>query len=262
MSKRLVEVRNASFKYAERVIFEALGLDLSAGEVLTVLGANGCGKSTLLRCLAGALKLCEGSIRIAGEELARLDASARARKVAILFQEHQATFPFSALDVVTMGRTPYLSALGAPSRHDRQLAERSLEEFGLLHLKDRAYTALSGGERQLVLLCRTLVQQPEVILLDEPTAHLDFKNQVRCLKLIGALAGRGVALVLTSHDPNHAFLFPGRALLMQANRSILIGAPSEIITSASLAATYGIEVGVFSIPRAPPLQGLTVCSPW
>lgn len=262
MSKSLVEVRNASFRYADRVIFEALDLDVKSGEVLTVLGANGCGKSTLLHCLAGALNLAGGSIRIAGEDLARLDASARARKVAILFQEHQATFPFSALDVVTMGRTPYLSAFGAPSARDRQLAEQSLEEFELLHLKDRAYTGLSGGERQLVLLCRTLMQQPEVILLDEPTAHLDFKNQVRCLKLIGMLAGRGVALVLTSHDPNHAFLFPGRALLMQADGSILIGAPTEIITNASLAATYGIEVGVFSIPRAPPRQSLTFCSPW
>jgi iron complex transport system ATP-binding protein len=106
------------------------------------------------------------------------------------------------------------------------------------------------------------VQEPEVILLDEPTAHLDLKNQVRCLKLIGMLAGRGVALVLTSHDPNHAFLFPGRALLMQQDRSVLTGTPSEIINSASLAATYGIEVGVFCIPRMPPLQNLTFCSPW
>jgi iron complex transport system ATP-binding protein len=262
MSHSVVEVRSAGFSYAEHVIFEALDLDVSAGEVLTVLGANGCGKSTLLRCLAGALDLTEGSIRIDGEELARLDATARARKVAILFQDHQATFPFSVLDVVTMGRTPYLGAFGAPSAHDRKLAERSLEEFGLLHVKDRAYTALSGGERQLVLLCRTLVQAPDVILLDEPTAHLDFKNQVRCLRLIGTLAERGVALVLTSHDPNHAFLFPGRALLMQEDRTVLIGAPSAIISSASLAATYGIEVGVFNIPRVPPFQNLTFCSPW
>lgn len=262
MSQSLVEVRSAGFRYATRVIFEALDLDVNAGEVLTVLGPNGCGKSTLLRCLAGELKLSEGSIRIDGEALERLDAPARARKVAILFQEHQPTFPFSALDVVTMGRTPYLGTFGAPSAHDRQLAEQALEQFGLLHLKDRAYTALSGGERQLVLLCRTLVQEPDVILLDEPTAHLDLKNQVRCLELIGMLAGRGVALVSTSHDPNHAFLFAGRALLMQADRSVLIGVPSDIINSASLAATYGLEVGVFSIPRAPPRQNLTFCSPW
>jgi iron complex transport system ATP-binding protein len=262
MSESIVEVRNAGFRYSERMIFERLDFDIKAGEVLTVLGANGCGKSTLLRCLAGALDLSEGSIRIAGDDLAHLDASARARKVAILFQEHQATFPYSALDVVMMGRTPYLRAFGAPSARDRQLAEQTLGEFGLLHLGDRAYTGLSGGERQLVLLCRTLVQQPDVILLDEPTAHLDLKNQVRCLNFISRLAGRGVALVLTCHDPNHAFLFPGRALLMQEDRSILIGVPSEVITSASLAATYGIEVGIFSVARAAPRQTLTVCSPW
>lgn len=262
MSRSFIEMRGATFNYAERTIFEALDLEVTEGEVLTVLGANGCGKSTLLRCLGGALSLSAGSVRIGGEELARLDATARARKVAILFQQHQATFAFSALDVVTMGRTPHLARFGSPSAQDRKAAAQALEEFGLLHVKDRAYTELSGGERQLVLLCRTFVQQPDVILLDEPTAHLDFKNQVRCLNLIGMLADRGVAIVLTSHDPNHAFLFPGRALLMRLDRSVIIGAPSEIITGASLAATYGIEVGVFSVARAPPSRHLTFCSPW
>jgi iron complex transport system ATP-binding protein len=262
MSRGLIEVRSAAFKYAERVIFEALDLDVYPGEVLTVLGANGSGKSTLLRCLGGALNLSAGSVRIDGEELARLDATARARNVAILFQEHHATFPFTALDVVTMGRTPYLSAFGSPSAQDRDAAAQALEEFGLLHVKNRAYTELSGGERQLVLLCRTFVQQPAVILLDEPTAHLDFKNQVQCLRMIGVLAGRGVSIVLTSHDPNHAFLFPGRALLMQLNKSIVVGAPSEIINDASLASTYGIGVGVFTVARPPPLRDLMFCSPW
>ena len=262
MTRGLIEARGAAFKYAEHVIFDALDLDIYPGEVLTVLGANGCGKSTLLRCLGGALHLSAGSVRIDGEELTRLDATERARKVAILFQEHHATFPFSALDVVTMGRTPYLSAFGSPSAQDRKIAAQALEEFGLLHVKDRAYTELSGGERQLVLLCRTLVQQPDVILLDEPTAHLDFKNQAQCLKMIGMLAGRGVAIALTSHDPNHAFLFPGRALLMQLNRSIVLGAASDIINDASLASTYGIGVGVFTVARAPPARNLTFCSPW
>ena len=262
MTPVLMEVRGAGFKYAAQTIFEALDLNVSAGEVLTVLGANGCGKSTLLRCLAGTLRLSAGSVRIGGEELAGLDSTSRAKKVAILFQEHQVTFPFSALDIVTMGRTPYLSTFGSPSAQDREAAARALEEFGLLHVKDRAYTELSGGERQLVLLCRTFVQQPDVILLDEPTAHLDFKNQVRCLHMIGMLAERGVAVVLTSHDPNHAFLFPGRALLMQLNRELVSGTPSEIINRASLAATYGIDVGVFSVERPPPAKDLTFCSPW
>jgi iron complex transport system ATP-binding protein len=262
MTRVLMEVRGAAFKYAANAIFEALDLDVSAGEVLTVLGANGCGKSTLLRCLAGSLHLSAGSVRIDGEELTGLDSAARARKVAILFQGHQVSFPFSALDIVTMGRTPYLSAFGSPSAQDREAAAQALEEFGLLHVRDRPYTELSGGERQLVLLCRTLVQQPDVILLDEPTAHLDFKNQVRCLEMIGRLAGRGVAIVSTSHDPNHAFLFPGRALLMQRNRTVVIGPPSEIINRASLAATYGIDIGVYGVERPPPAKKLTFCSPW
>ncbi len=258
----MIEVRNATFKYAERVIFQALDLDVYPGEVLTVLGANGCGKSTLLRCLGGALNLAAGAVRIGGQELSRLDASARARKVGFLFQEHRPTFPFTALDIVTMGRTPYLSAFGAPSSQDVALATQTLAQFGLLKIKDRPYTELSGGERQLVLLCRTLVQQPEVILLDEPTAHLDLKHQVQCLKMIGALSARGIAMVMTSHDPNHAFLFPGRVLLMRRDRPVVVGASSDILNDAMLTATYGIDIGVFSVARTAPAKDLLFCSPW
>ena len=133
---------------------------------------------------------------------------------------------------------------------------------GIRHLRDRPYTELSGGELQLVLLARTLVQQPDVILLDEPTAHLDFKNQVQCLKAIGALAAQGVTMIMTSHDPNHAFVLPGRVMLMQPGGDILTGHASEIISDATLTATYGIDIAVFSMPRRDASGELRFCSPW
>jgi iron complex transport system ATP-binding protein len=260
--KRAIESRNATFRYANRAIFEVLNLDVFYGEVLIVLGANGCGKSTLLRCLGGALNLQAGAIWIDGKDLRTFDAAARARKIGFLFQHHQPTFPFTVLEVVLMGRTPHLHPFSGPSSLDQGIALETLDEIGLLPLKDRPYTELSGGERQLVLLARALVQRPEVILLDEPTAHLDLTNQVRCLKLIRVLSDRGIAIVMSSHDPSQAFLFPGRALLMGKDGSVTVGAAEQIIDHDSLTATYGVEVDVYKVSRTRPAGDLTVCSPW
>jgi iron complex transport system ATP-binding protein len=262
VKRSVLEARNAAFRYADRPIFEGLNLDIARGEVLVILGANGCGKSTLLRCLGGALGLHAGSICIDGKDLRSLDASERARSMGFLFQEHQPTFPFTVLEVVLMGRTPHLHLFGGPSRQDHELALDTLGEIGLLPFKDRPYTELSGGERQLVLLGRALVQRPEVILLDEPTAHLDLGNQVRCLQLIRVLSERGMTVVMSSHDPSQAFLFPGRALLMAKQGPMIVGVASDIIDGRALTATYGVDVDVYKIPRGSPAADLTICSPW
>ena len=262
MKRAAIEMRNATFRYGDRVIFEDLNLTVLHGEVLTILGANGSGKSTLLRCLGGALNLNAGDICVDGKNLRSFDAAARARKVGFLFQEHQPTFPFTVLDVVLMGRTPHLHPFGGPSPQDQGLALETLDEIGLLRFKDRPYTELSGGERQVVLLGRALAQRAEVILLDEPTAHLDLTNQVRCLKLIRALSDRGIAIVMSSHDPSHAFVLPGRALLMGQDGSVTLGAAQQVIDRNSLTATYGVHVDVYRISRAPEGADLTVCSPW
>ena len=258
----LIEVRGAAFRYGEHTIFSAVDLDIFRGEVLTVLGPNGCGKSTLLRCIGGALTLAEGTVRVDGLDLSALDAGARARKIAFLFQRHSPSFPFPVLDVVTMGRTPHLGLFGAPSPRDSKLAEEALTKVGIHHLRDRPYTELSGGELQLVLLARTLVQRPDVILLDEPISHLDFKNQTVSLKTIGVLAAEGITMVMTTHDPNHAFLLPGRVLLMKPGGPILTGLASEIITDSTLTATDGIDISVFSMPRRGGGGEIRFCSSW
>lgn len=262
VARPLIEVHGASFRFGDRTVFNGIDLEVQAGEVLTILGPNGCGKSTLLRCIGGALSLFKGTVRIGGDDLASLDPSARARKVGFLFQDHVPSFPFTVRDLASMGRTPHLGFFGAPAPRDLVLAEEALERVGVRHLKDRPYTELSGGERQLVLLARTLVQQPEVILLDEPTSHLDLKNQVLCLKTIRSLSAAGVTLIMTTHDPNHAFLFSGRVVLMQPGGSILVGPAAEIISDTTLSATYGIDIGVYSAPRPGGAEDLKFCSPW
>jgi iron complex transport system ATP-binding protein len=262
MSAPLIEIRGAGFSYGEQAVFGGVDLDVYAGEVLTILGPNGCGKSTLLRCIGGVLALNQGAVRFENVDLSTLDVRTRARKVAVLFQDHTPSFPYPVLDVVSMGRTPYLSAFGAPSAQDIAIARDALEQVGMSHLEHRPYTELSGGERQLVLLARTLAQQPTVILLDEPTAHLDFKNQVRSLRQIGALAERGVTMIMTTHDPNQAFLFPGRAALMRPGGSLAVGPPNKVITDESLSAVYGIGVAVLSIERRDGPGELRFCTPW
>ncbi|HEY4968306.1 MAG TPA: ABC transporter ATP-binding protein [Steroidobacteraceae bacterium] len=258
----LIEIRAAAFRYGERVVFSGIDLDVFRGELLSILGPNGCGKSTLLRCIGGALTLQAGTVRLGQTDIATLDAAARARRIGFLFQNHIPSFPFPVLDVVSMGRAPHLGLFGVPSSKDIALAERALDRVGVLHLKDRPYTEVSGGERQLVLLARTLAQQPDVILLDEPTSHLDLKNQVRSLRAIGELAAQGATMIMTTHDPNHALQFPGRVVMMKPGGAIVAGLASEVITDAELSATYGIDIAVLKAPRPTGRGEIKFCSPW
>ena len=265
MTAPLLALRGAAFSFGSRRVFEAVDFELEPAQVVTVLGTNGSGKSTLLRCLGGALRLSQGSARLDGQDLSSLDNATRARSIGILFQDHSPSLPFTVREIVQLGRTPHLSWLGTSRHDDERVVTAAMEEAGVSHLADRAYTALSGGERHLVLLARTLAQQPRVILMDEPTAHLDLRNQVRCLRTIRSLASRGVAVVVTTHDPNHAFVLGDRAVLMKAGAPVVAGRVTEIVNAASLKAAYGIDIGIHQVPRRPDGDGaasITICSPW
>jgi iron complex transport system ATP-binding protein len=258
----LIEIRGAAFRYGAHEIFSGVDLDIFRGELLSVFGPNGCGKSTLLRCMGGALPLEAGTVRLDKTDISGLDTAGRARRIGFLFQNHTPAFPYPVLDVVSMGRAPYLGLFGAPASKDIALAEQALDRVGVLHLKDRPYTEISGGERQLVLLARTLAQQPDVILLDEPTSHLDLKNQVTSLRAIGELAAQGVTIVMTTHDPNHALRLSGRVVMMRPGGAMVSGPVSEVVTGAALTATYGIDIAVISVPRPNGAGEIKVCSPW
>ena len=258
----LVTVRNVSFRYGQRTILHDLNLDVDRGEILSVLGPNGCGKTTLLRCIAGALAPSDGSIQVGGDEVGSLAPPARARRIGFLFQDHTPSFPFAVRDVVVMGRAPHLSFFGFPGSRDRTLADEALERVGMLGLADRPYTRMSGGERQLVLLARILVQDPDVILLDEPTAHLDLRNQVLTLRMVRSLAADGLTMIMTTHDPNHALWFSGRAALMKDGRFVAVGPARDVITQATLTSTYDVDVAVFSGPVHSGGDQLPVCTAW
>jgi iron complex transport system ATP-binding protein len=258
----LVRVREATFCYGQQEVLKSIDLDIYRGEVLSILGPNGCGKTTLLRCIGGVAVLSNGSVRLGDADVRSLSAPAQARKVGFLFQDHTPTFPFAVRDIVVMGRAPHLGFFSSPGPADFAMADEALERVGMAHVKERSYTQLSGGERQLVLLARTLAQRPDVILLDEPTAHLDFRNQVLTLRIIRSLAADGMTMVMTTHDPNHALWIGGRAALMKAGRFIGVGPASEVMTDATLSMTYDTDVRVFVVREREGPGQFRVCSAW
>lgn len=244
-----LNVKDATFSYdnMEENIFEDISFSLKDKEVFCILGPNGSGKTTLLKCINNLLELKKGSIFLDDRDIRRLNKREIAQGIGYIPQTHDPTFPFSIFDVVLMGRSAHLGPLSSPSDKDRAIAEETIEMLGISHLKDKPYTKISGGERQLVLFARTLVQQPKFLLMDEPTSHLDFGNQIRTMEIIEKLASTGLSIIMTSHFPDHAFLISSRVAIIKRGKFIDIGSPDDVITEKNLENAYGIEVKVVYI---------------
>lgn len=254
----LLETKGASFAYEEgKPVFTRVTLSLDEGEVLCLLGPNGAGKSTLLQCLDRILPLSEGEVLLEGASLASLTRRQISRKIAFLPQFHQASFPFRVLDIVLMGRTPHMDFLATPGKQEITQAMEVLDSLGMLHLSEKPYTQISGGERQLVLLASALVQEPRLLLLDEPTSHLDFGNQARFLEVVRRLARQGISIVMTTHFPDHALLTASKVAILKAGKLMGFGSPSEVLTQEMIRETYGIDVRLIHIEEA----GVRTCVP-
>jgi iron complex transport system ATP-binding protein len=243
----LISLKGGKFSYGEKPIFSELNLEVHQDEVLCILGANGCGKTTLLRCLSGSLQLNEGKVHLGDTDIHTMKIDAVAKKIGFVFQEHAAPFPFSVLEVVRMGRAPHMKLFATPSAKDTEIAEEKLNLVGMSHLRDKPYTQISGGERQLVLIARTMAQEPKIILMDEPTSHLDFRNQTIVLQMINRLAENGLAILMTSHLPDHALLFSSKVALMKEGRFVQVGKPSEVMTEDTLREIYGLDIKMVNI---------------
>jgi len=241
----IIRVEKASFSYGKKPVWEDLNLDVRRGECLSLLGPNGCGKTTLLNCISGSNYLTSGSIKIMDKEVSEYEVGERAKKLGYVFQEHSAPFPYSSIEVVRMGRTPHLGFFESPDEKDTELAYSIMEELGIAHLAGESYTQISGGERQLVLIARTLCQQPDILLFDEPTSHLDFKNQALVLRNIRKLSERGMTIIMTSHFPNHVWHVGDRVAMMGYDGIIADGPVDEVMTEENLSKTYGVPVRIF-----------------
>ncbi len=239
----ILETNNLSFHYHnDRLIFHSVSFDVDKGEVLSILGPNGSGKSTLLNCLANLYKPVTGEILLNGQPMSRMDLRDVARVVGYVPQIHMPTYAFTVREFAVMGRTPYIGVFTTPSRDDYRIADEALERIGIAHLRDKPYTEISGGERQQVTLARVIAQQPQLILLDEPTAHLDYGNQHRVIQMIRRLAEEGYALIMTTHNPEHAIILDGKVAILNRKGVLSIGQAAETLNAETLSELYELSI--------------------
>ena len=243
----LFEAKNISFSYGDEEIFLDISFSIEKGDVLCVLGPNGTGKTTMIKCLNGLHEINEGEILINGENIKKMSFSEISRVIGYIPQNHIPSFPFKVLDVVLMGRAPYLNLTDSPRKEDKEIAINSLKTLGIYDLKDKEYTNLSGGERQLVFLARVLCQQPDILILDEPTSHLDFGNQIKLLEIIDKLSESGLSIIMSSHFPDHAFLSSTKVAIMKDKRFIDFGSPEDVVTEENLRKAYSIDVKLMEL---------------
>jgi iron complex transport system ATP-binding protein len=244
----MLAVESLAFGFPGRTVGRDVSFTLGAGEVMCVLGPNGGGKTTLFRTVLGLLHKHSGAVKLENQDLESLSRAEIARRVGYVPQGHSAYFAYTVSEFVLMGRTAHLGTFASPGKKDFVVADRVLESLGIAELAGKPVTEISGGERQLALVARALAQEPKLLVLDEPTASLDFGNQVRVLQRISALAGSGISILFSSHDPDHAFLCAHRALLLAEGRVLEIGAPRDVIRADTLERMYKVSVQVLPLP--------------
>ena len=250
----LLDAKGLRFDFGARRVLESVDLTLDDGEMVGIIGPNGAGKSTLVRLLAGILHPSAGTIRLRGRPLASWSRRERAREIALVPQDPRVDFPYSVLEVVLMGRAPHTSALGLAGPHDLAVARGALGLLEVADLEDRSIDELSGGERQRVFLARALAQEPHVLLLDEPTTHLDLRHQTQ-LHDVARRRCRddGLAVLTVMHDVNLAAAYCDRLILLAAGRVACAGPPAVVLDAAVLERAFGARlwVGRHALTQAP-----------
>ena len=262
MTPPVLEARDLGYRIGGREVLGGVSLALAAGDLVALLGANGSGKTTLLRLLLGLARPESGQVLLDGRPLTAQTRRAIARRMAYVPQAHVPTFPFTVREIVAMGRTPDVGLGGRLRPEDDAAVCEALTRFGLLEVAERSYAALSGGERQAVLVARALVQGARILIMDEPTASLDLGQQTRLMTQLTGLAGEGHAILMSTHQPELALRWFNRSVLLHRGAVLSDGSPRATLTPKSLSDLYGVDVrlveaqdGVFLRASAHPDRG-------
>lgn len=241
-----IKVDNLSYCYPEtkKTVFSGACFEVHSGDVISLLGPNGTGKSTLLKCLAGVLPVVSGEIFLDDTDISQMKPEKIASKMAYVPQTQSSPFPYPVREIVLMGRASHLGLFSSPGKADLDKTDEALEQVGIGDLAGRPCTQISGGEWQLVLIARAIAQESGILLLDEPTSHLDLGNQMRILETINKLAAAGFTILVATHFPDHALLTSNRAAVLKDGVLSEVTDPEEIISEKMMASTYGVEVKI------------------
>ena len=242
-----IKVEHLSFSYGQKIVLNDINFSAENGEFLSVLGPNGAGKSTLFKCILGLLYGYSGKVLIDEKNIKDFSVREASKHIAYIPQSSHSVFHYSVTDVVMMGITGKLSIFGSPTKKDEEVCLNALKKVGIEHLKERCFHKLSGGERQLVLIARALAQDAPILLLDEPTANLDFGNQMLVLKVAAKLAKDGYTIIQTTHNPEQSFLFSDRIIALKQGSIVANGKPQEVLTEKLMKELYDTETGVVSL---------------
>ena len=244
-----IEVREGNFFYAKRkektpfVYAKNINFTLEPGKIMAILGPNGAGKTTLLKCITGLNKWSVGETFIDDQPLSKLSQKEVWKRIGYVPQAHKMVFGFSIEDLVVMGRAPYIGALSRPRKEDFEKAHKALEEVGILHLAKKSCNEVSGGELQLALIARTLVSDPEILILDEPESHLDIQKQVVILETLKKLAqNHQISCIINTHYPNHAFYLADQVLMIAKEKEAIVGTVQKVMTESRMKEYFNIEL--------------------
>ena len=247
----ILNVEGASFSYdGVTKQFEDISFSLGRGEVLSLLGRNGTGKSTLIKCILNVLTPRCGKIEINGRRITGMRPDEIAREVGYVPQIHHAAFPFTAFDFALMGRAPHIAIFSVPDEIDCEKVEEAFTRIGISHLRDKCISEMSGGESQMVMIARALAQEPSMLILDEPTSHLDIGNQMKVITTIDQLAADGIAILMSTHFPDHGFMISHSVAILEDGRLIAKGPAEDVITRENLLEAYGVDICVRYIEEA------------
>ena len=239
------EIRDAHIGYGnEHVIQRFVSFSVESGEICCVLGSNGCGKTTMFKSILGFIPLLAGKATIDGEDISKWSAKRVSEVMAYVSQSHTPPFPYQVKDVVLLGRVNKVGIMGKPGPADYEAVERAMKDMGIYDLRNEVYTSISGGELQLVMIARALAQQPQMLVLDEPTAALDYGNVIKVIDKVRELAKKGYAVIMTTHSPDHAFMCNSNVLLLQKDNPMQFGRAVDVINERNMKQAYGVNVRV------------------